>query len=98
MCFFLQISMSAACQVDTTATRKEPVLTRMEALRVLAMQAIQATESHAQTSMSVPLKDITAMTMPHVQICMGTLSVLAMMGSLEAESPVLTSTSALPVI
>ena len=89
MCFFPQISMSVACQVDTTATRKEPVLTRMEALRVLAMQAIQATESHAQTSMSVQLKDITAMTMPPVQIMTGTLCALAMMGIQGAESPVL---------
>ena len=89
MCFFPQISMSVACQVDTTATRKEPVLTRMEALRVLAMQAIQATESHAQTLMSVQLKGIIAMTMPPVQIMMGTLCALAMMGIQGAESPVL---------
>jgi hypothetical protein len=96
--FTFQISMSAACQVGTTATQKEPVPIQREASCVRAILATQATESHAQTSMSVQLKDITAMTMPPVQIMMGTLSALALLGTQGAVSPVMMLTSALPVI
>ena len=70
----------------------------MAASHVTATLATQGTESHAQTSMSAPLKDITAIPMPAVQTTTATLCALAMMGTLVMESSVLISTNALPVI